>query len=382
MPKVKKKPRKDAPGFVAKGEMPVSPQVKKRRKERMAEAREARRKILARTAAGRAQIDALIAGVDMSDVDHLPVVTYPSGVAPRAGGMRSKLPDDREDADVPEPEPYTRPPIAPPVYPMTTDLEPELAPRVRASRGIRGRGTTCSVCGEVGHRSDNRKFHPRPITSPPAVSEAPGTDQAVSVNDRLTEGQPVPAVDLDQLAQEFGDLPMEPTSQAFARALRKLYQAARTWRTTPPLDAPMSEGGSTVPWVRAHLALERAIDEAMALEAAESPSDVEVTEPVPGMMQVRDLVDQHVRRVLAETRNISEAARRLGIERSTLQRRIRRDGIEIIPSLADDAPLPKPVRVYTCGACGERGHGKGSKNCRLTARAPAAPSGEASAPGP
>jgi ActR/RegA family two-component response regulator len=45
----------------------------------------------------------------------------------------------------------------------------------------------------------------------------------------------------------------------------------------------------------------------------------------PAPQTIDAVVDAHVRRVLAETGgNISEAARRLGIYRSTLKRRMRR----------------------------------------------------------
>lgn len=48
-------------------------------------------------------------------------------------------------------------------------------------------------------------------------------------------------------------------------------------------------------------------------------------DPRPATLTINALVDAHIRRVLAETGgNISEAARRLGIYRSTLKRRMRR----------------------------------------------------------
>lgn len=61
------------------GEMPVSPTVAALRRQNMAADRRARRKILDRTAAARAAIDAWIADADMSDLADLPIIT---GLAP------------------------------------------------------------------------------------------------------------------------------------------------------------------------------------------------------------------------------------------------------------------------------------------------------------
>ncbi len=48
-------------------------------------------------------------------------------------------------------------------------------------------------------------------------------------------------------------------------AERELTAAAVDWRATPYLDGPISEGGSTVPWVKAFTRMERAIDEVVRL---------------------------------------------------------------------------------------------------------------------
>lgn len=49
--------------------------------------------------------------------------------------------------------------------------------------------------------------------------------------------------------------------------------------------------------------------------------------PLPRTLTIEEVVEAHVTRVLAECGgNISEAARRLGIQRSSLQRRLRRSG--------------------------------------------------------
>lgn len=42
--------------------------------------------------------------------------------------------------------------------------------------------------------------------------------------------------------------------------LNHLAKVAKTWRATPPVDAPVAEGGSTAPWVTALRALEDAVD--------------------------------------------------------------------------------------------------------------------------
>lgn len=73
--------------------------------------REARRRILDRTAAARARLAAEAEGADMSDVDHLPVAT--NTYKPSRRRFLGTMSEQVDDATSPEPRP--RPPMAPPV---------------------------------------------------------------------------------------------------------------------------------------------------------------------------------------------------------------------------------------------------------------------------
>lgn len=76
--------------------VPVPPEVASRQRANLVASRVSRRKILARTAAARQQIDAIAAGADLSDVADLPVIT---GLTPprqkpkRAPAARAALAD-------------------------------------------------------------------------------------------------------------------------------------------------------------------------------------------------------------------------------------------------------------------------------------------------
>ena len=118
------------------------------------------RSILTRTAASRAQIDASIEGVDMSDLDHLPVVEFPRG-RPKMPGMRGKQPknDDVADFDPAVDAMPPKPPIAPPVA---------FVPELERAAGILNAGgnrktISCSACGGTDHRCDSHKCPEHPM---------------------------------------------------------------------------------------------------------------------------------------------------------------------------------------------------------------------------
>ncbi len=151
------------------------------------------RQILARTAAARAQIDARLVGVDMSDLEHLPVVEFPSGRAPKVPGMRSKHRHDDEPDDPDEDEIEEalddRPPIAPPV-PFVPELE--RAAGILNPGGLR-KPIACSACGAVGHRSDSRTCpkHPSAVLLPVKI-EAVEAD--IGIEERAHEPLPPNAI--------------------------------------------------------------------------------------------------------------------------------------------------------------------------------------------
>jgi hypothetical protein len=131
--------------------------------KRQAAARARWKPVLARTAAGRARQRELAEGADMRDLEHLAVIAYPSGIAPKPMGLRKKVSDlgGDDELDVP-PQLRERPPMAPPVPFETMHDEPvrerkpappllpitliEPPPKPRKKRTY-----YCSACGAEGH---------------------------------------------------------------------------------------------------------------------------------------------------------------------------------------------------------------------------------------
>lgn len=138
-----KKRRKDHPAF------PVKPG--RRRKLGQPSKLSARaRAALERTKKGRADLDAAMAGADLSGLEAYPVVFFPLGVTPKPPGLkRIGVSKDEEDEE-PELEPpvIERPPIAPPVPFERNDA---LATRSKPPAPTKLRDYHCNECGFNGH---------------------------------------------------------------------------------------------------------------------------------------------------------------------------------------------------------------------------------------
>lgn len=84
---------------------------------------------------------------------------------------------------------------------------------------------------------------------------------ALEVATTAIQQHPVPLAWREPLARDIADRLAERLGgRALSADEREVLDAAKAWRATPPIDAPVSEGGTTAPWVRALTRLERAVD--------------------------------------------------------------------------------------------------------------------------
>lgn len=106
--------------------------------------RERVKAIVARTAAGRAKIDAFIGATSIADLDGYPVVHYPTGIAPQPPGLHKLMSQmlESEDEEIAPPVLPERTPIAPPVPFDKHDEYVSQKP---------GRTNRCSRCSSTEH---------------------------------------------------------------------------------------------------------------------------------------------------------------------------------------------------------------------------------------
>lgn len=144
----------------------AAPSVKKRARAQLEAARIRRRAILARTAAGRAAIDKLAEGADLSEYAHLPAVVAIARKQPLLD-RRGHAKGGKKKTNIPGDAPETTPVVAPrkpPVLPkgprnilenIPGPTKMARPPRRRNpnNKGVgRGRGTrVCTGCGKSGH---------------------------------------------------------------------------------------------------------------------------------------------------------------------------------------------------------------------------------------
>lgn len=169
----KQKRRKDAPPLPKRPKNKKwkdAPALKSRKRAQLDAARARRRVILARTAAGRAKLDALAAGADTSDLDHLPVILFVPRASETPGKPARKratkvVKQLRAAANIPAAQ-YTATlvgaPGKPAVLPTVVENIPQNIPTSRQlptskrnplNKGI-GRGKaqrTCRGCGGKDH---------------------------------------------------------------------------------------------------------------------------------------------------------------------------------------------------------------------------------------
>lgn len=314
-----------------KGQKVATPSQRSKARANLEKSRAVRKVILARTAAGVAEMNDRAAGADTSDIDHLPVIATLDG-SPLRRGLRGRIKDngaveiedDREEVD--EDALDTRPPIAPPVM---FELEVSMSLYAAAHRASRRHGGVGSVEATI----------------------------EVAVNAVLDVLEPASkAVAEQNIRDDAADLSAAPAPV--------IAETSTAIEPTAPqnIRAPISPG---IPAAAPEVTL------VAAPESGETSIDIERTEPkiIPGPDNLQAMVDAHVIRVFNESgRNVSETARRLGIERSTVKRQymfrlglvaaevnrgpVKR--IEVIPSLVDAKVFRVPVR-RRCSGCGELG---------------------------
>jgi hypothetical protein len=166
MAKAKKKRCKDAPMVgTGNGPRPAGKEIKAKRSALTIRRRALIAKIVARTAAGRAEISKLAAGADMRDLDHLPVIT---GLLPPKAKSKTRrssaMAIDLEHAD----EEFLGRMRGNPSSPELEERAVKVARGARPSKTrvmiakppkqapSRRQDHRCSVCGRSGHNARNK----------------------------------------------------------------------------------------------------------------------------------------------------------------------------------------------------------------------------------